>query len=443
MALSLFFSLLILTSLNAVISDPPPQQKTALLSFLSQVHHQNRIQWNASTSPCNWTGVTCDATRTAVEELRLPAVGLVGPIPPNTIGHLSSLRVLSLRHNGLTGSIPDDFSNLTLLFSLYLQDNAISGNFPPSLTSLTRLTRLNLAGNNFSGQIPFALNNLTHLTALLLDRNRFSGSLPSINITSLQGFNVSDNTLNGSIPETLARFPKSSFAGNLQLCGNPLPPCTPFFPSPSPSPSISPPSNGSHHKKLSTAAIIAIAVGVGGFLILLALLLFICLIFKRRKREGGSRSKATKAGAVPAAAGAGAAGVREVGMTSSSKDDMSGVVEGERNRLAFVGKGGGYSFDLEDLLRASAEVLGKGSVGTSYKAILEEGTTVVVKRLKDVAASKREFELQMEELGKVEHDNLLPLRAYYYSKDEKLLVFDFLPAGSLSSVLHGELVALS
>ncbi|KAK9081913.1 hypothetical protein Syun_030750 [Stephania yunnanensis] len=31
-------------------------------------------------------------------------------------------------------------------------------------------------------------------------------------------------------------------------------------------------------------------------------------------------------------------------------------------------------FDLEDLLRASAEVLGKGSVGTSYKAVLEEGT---------------------------------------------------------------------
>ncbi|KAK9114836.1 hypothetical protein Syun_021633 [Stephania yunnanensis] len=53
-------------------------------------------------------------------------------------------------------------------------------------------------------------------------------------------------------------------------------------------------------------------------------------------------------------------------------------------------------FDLEDLLRASAEVLGKGSVGTSYKAVLEEGTTVVVKRLKDVVVTKREFEVQLE-----------------------------------------------
>ena len=99
--------------------------------------------------------------------------------------------------------------------------------------------------------------------------------------------------------------------------------------------------------------------------------------------------------------------------------------------------GGGYSFDLEDLLRASAEVLGKGSVGTSYKAVLEEGTTVVVKRLKDVVAGKREFEAQMEVLGKCKHENVVPLRAYYFSKDEKLLVYDYLPNGSLSALLHG------
>ncbi|KAK9114839.1 hypothetical protein Syun_021636 [Stephania yunnanensis] len=89
-----------------------------------------------------------------------------------------------------------------------------------------------------------------------------------------------------------------------------------------------------------------------------------------------------------------------------------------------------------DLLRASAEVLGKGSVGTSYKAVLEDGTAVVVKRLKDVVVTKREFEVQMEGLRKVNHENIVPLRAFYYSKDEKLLVYDFMPAGSLSALLH-------
>ncbi|KAF5818341.1 putative transferase, protein kinase RLK-Pelle-LRR-III family [Helianthus annuus] len=96
-----------------------------------------------------------------------------------------------------------------------------------------------------------------------------------------------------------------------------------------------------------------------------------------------------------------------------------------------------YSFDLEDLLRASVEVLGKGSVGTSYKAVLEEGTTVVVKRVKDVVVTEKEFEAQMEILGKMKNGNVVPLRAFYYSKDEKLLVSDFMPAGSLYALLHG------
>lgn len=111
-------------------------------------------------------------------------------------------------------------------------------------------------------------------------------------------------------------------------------------------------------------------------------------------------------------------------------------MEAERNKLVFF-EGGIYSFDLEDLLRASAEVLGKGSVGTSYKAVLEEGTTVVVKRLKDVSVTKREFEMQMDILGKIKHENVVSLRAFYYSKDEKLLVSDFMAAGSLSALLHG------
>ena len=99
-----------------------------------------------------------------------------------------------------------------------------------------------------------------------------------------------------------------------------------------------------------------------------------------------------------------------------------------------------FGFGFEYLLKASAEVLGKGSMGTSYKAILEDGTTVVVKRLKDVAAAKREFEARMEVVGNVKHENVVPLRAFYYSKDEKLLVYDYMAAGSLSALLHGTLL---
>ncbi|KAI8024534.1 putative inactive receptor kinase [Camellia lanceoleosa] len=422
--------LVLLALLSHRVDSEPTQDKQALLAFISQIPHANRLQWNASDSACNWVGVVCDSNRSFVFSLRLPAAGLVGQIPANTIGNLTQLRILSLRANRLSGQIPSDFSNLKLLRSLYLQNNKFSGEFPASIPELTRLNRLDLSNNNFTGSIPYSISNLTQLSGLLLENNGFTGTLPSISNLSLVNFNVSYNRLTGSIPASLSKFPASSFAGNLALCGGPLPPCNPFFPSPSPSPSSipvphqnPPPKNP---KKLSKAAIIGISVGSAVLLLVLLLILILCL----RK----SRGKAAKTQKPPATARS--AAVAEAG-TSSSKDDITGGSgEGERNKLVFF-QGGIYSFDLEDLLRASAEVLGKGSVGTSYKAVLEEGTTVVVKRLKDVVVNKKEFEMHLDALGKIKHDNVVPLRAYYYSKDEKLLVSDYMSAGSLSALLHG------
>ncbi|XP_020246010.1 probable inactive receptor kinase At4g23740 isoform X2 [Asparagus officinalis] len=109
----------------------------------------------------------------------------------------------------------------------------------------------------------------------------------------------------------------------------------------------------------------------------------------------------------------------------------------ENNRLVFF-EGCNFAFDLEDLLRASAEVLGKGTFGTAYKAVLEDAAMVVVKRLKEVGVGKKEFEQQMEVVGRIKHENVLELRAYYYSKDEKLMVYDYYSQGSVSSLLHGQ-----
>ncbi|XP_009782917.1 probable inactive receptor kinase At2g26730 [Nicotiana sylvestris] len=425
------FLLVIFTLLSySRVNSEPTQEKQALLDFLSQIPHENRLQWSSSTSVCNWVGVECDPTQSFVYSLRLPGVGLVGQIPVNTLGRLSQLRVLSLRSNRLTGSIPSDvFSNLKFLRSLYLQDNRFSGEFPPSLTRLTRLTRLDISSNNFTGPIPFSINNLTRLTGLFLQNNGFNGTLPSISLSNngLVDFNVANNHLNGSIPSSLSKFPASSFSGNIDLCGAPLLPCTPFFPSSSPSPSPVLIPSDKKSKKLSTAAIVGIAIGSVVLLLILLLILYICLRkSKQRVKEAKRKPVATTATAVAGG---------EAGTSSSKEYD---VMEGERNKKLVFVDGGMYStFDLEDLLRASAEVLGKGSVGTSYKAVLEVGTTVVVKRLKDVVATRKEFELQMEVLGNMKHENVLPLRAFYYSKDEKLLVSEYMPAGSLSALLHG------
>lgn len=96
-------------------------------------------------------------------------------------------------------------------------------------------------------------------------------------------------------------------------------------------------------------------------------------------------------------------------------------------------------FDLQDLLRASAEVLGSGNFGASYKAVILSGEAVVVKRYKQMNNVGREdFHEHMRRLGRLDHQNLLPLVAYYYRKEEKLLVSRYMDDGSLASHLHGK-----
>ncbi|KAL3523549.1 hypothetical protein ACH5RR_016383 [Cinchona calisaya] len=108
---------------------------------------------------------------------------------------------------------------------------------------------------------------------------------------------------------------------------------------------------------------------------------------------------------------------------------------GKKNGLVFLGEVG-RGFDLGELLEASAEVLGKGLVGTTYIVKLETGITVAVKKLRDVNARLKEFREKTDRIWN--HVNLVPLLAYYYSREEKLLLYEYLPMGSLHELLHGK-----
>lgn len=112
--------------------------------------------------------------------------------------------------------------------------------------------------------------------------------------------------------------------------------------------------------------------------------------------------------------------------TKKSEDGCLSFVRNERE------------FDLQDLLRASAEVLGSGSFGSTYKAMVQTGPVMVVKRFKHMNnVGKKEFFEHMKRLGRLSHPNLLPLVAFYCGKEEKLLVHDYAENGSLASHLHG------
>ncbi|KAL4586738.1 hypothetical protein LXL04_011382 [Taraxacum kok-saghyz] len=93
-------------------------------------------------------------------------------------------------------------------------------------------------------------------------------------------------------------------------------------------------------------------------------------------------------------------------------------------------------YNLKDLLSSDAVLMGKGNIGNTYRAFLKIGEVVAVKRLKgqfSYGISKQ----HLQALGKISHRNLLPFKAYMFSKHEHLLVYDYMPFGSLYSHLHG------
>ncbi|RDY13711.1 putative inactive receptor kinase, partial [Mucuna pruriens] len=422
-------------SLFGLIVADLNSDRQALLEFFSNVPHAPRLNWSESTPICtSWAGVTCNQNGTSVIEIHLPGAGFKGSIPDNSLGKLDSLKILSLHSNGLRGNLPSDILSIPSLQYVNLQQNNFSGLIPSSISP--KLIALDISSNNFSGSIPPTFQNLSKLTWLYLQNNSISGAIPDFNLPSLKYLNLSYNNLNGSIPNSINNYPHTSFVGNSHLCGPPLKNCSTLSPpssssslspSPSPSPVYQPPSPTPQNRGPTTsksyfglASILALAIGGCAFLSLLVLMFSVCCL-KRNKSE---RSGILK-GKAPCA-----------GKAEVSKSFGSGVQEAEKNKLFFF-EGCSYSFDLEDLLKASAEVLGKGSYGTTYRAALEDGTTVVVKRLREVLVGKKEFEQQMEVVGRIgRHPNVMPLRAYYFSKDEKLLVYDYMPGGSLFSLLH-------
>lgn len=386
--------------------------RRALLDLMNNLAHSRFLNWDSnSTTVCNqWTGVTCSEDGSRVIALRLPGVGFHGHIPANTISRLSALQILSLRSNGISGPFPVDFYNLKNLSLLYLQFNQFSGPLPLDFSVWKNLTVVNLSYNNFNGSIPSSISNLTHLTALNLANNSLIGQIPDLGMHDLQVLNLSNNHLTGVVPKSLHKFPKSVFVGNnvSMIYSNDEVPIV--MPPHKPNPSSK--TGG----KLCEKALLGIIVAVSaiGFTVFAILWIVCCL--KRNNRDGIS-SNLEKGGMSPEKA------------ISRNQD--------ANNRLVFF-EGCNYAFDLEDLLRASAEVLGKGTFGMSYKAILEDGTSVVVKRLKELNVGKREFEQQMGIVGSIKHENVIELRAYYYSKDEKLTVCEYYSQGSVAAMLHGK-----
>ncbi|KAL6537370.1 hypothetical protein OROMI_025904 [Orobanche minor] len=424
----------------------------ALLKFKSSLANADPAlaNWGSSSMPpCsgdhgNWVGVLC--FNGYVWGLQLENMSLEGQIDVNSLIPLRFLRTLSFMNNNFEGVMPD-WRKLGALKSLYLSNNHFSGRIPDdAFKGMTSLKKIYMANNKFTGPIPTSLES-PKLIELRLENNQFTGSIPAISSDNLKVLNVSNNQLQGPIPAPLLNMDTSSFTGNNGLCGKPLQSCEPPIPSPDMEPSLlSPPfipstdtinNENKSSPSIARIAIVVISVLLGLFLLVLLFLLYWRSSSRSQTPRLGrelSRSPSHEKTVLPASASA------STQMSSGSGRNGGGEQQQQQQagKLSFV-RDDRQKFDLQDLMRASAEVLGSGNFGASYKAVLVDGEALVVKRFKQMNnVAKEDFHEHMRRLGRLKHPNLLPLVAYLYRKEEKLLVFDYVHNGSLSAHLHGK-----
>lgn len=86
-----------------------------------------------------------------------------------------------------------------------------------------------------------------------------------------------------------------------------------------------------------------------------------------------------------------------------------------------------------------SDIIGCGGFGTVYRLVMDDGCMFAVKRIgKQGMGSEQLFEQELGILGSFKHRNLVNLRGYCNAPLANLLIYDFLPGGSLDDNLHGK-----
>lgn len=482
-SVSLVFLILSYIALVGSVND----EGLALLSFKQAIRNfPEGNNWNNSDEdPCSWNGITCREGK--VFSLIIPNKKLTGFIAAD-LGSLSAICRVNLRNNNFSGSLPVELFNAPNLQSLILSGNSFSGPVPMQIGKLMYLQVLDLSQNSFSSSIPFTIVQCKRLKTVVLGQNSFTGPLPDgfgTNLTALQKLDLSFNNLsglipndianlsrlrgvlalshnlfNGSVPESLGSLAQrvyvdltynnlsglipqnaallslgpTAFVGNPLLCGPPLKVACPSGTSDHPYRKPLPYDPSWHAGKVhhSYAVITTAAV---------ATLLGICItgfLFYHRYKKASGCKWGEKVGGCR---------LEEKLMikkeffcfTRNNLDTMSENME----QYEFVPLDSQVDFDLEQLLKASAFLLGKSTIGIVYKVVLNNEGAVAVRRLGHGGWQRfKEFQTEVEAIGKIRHPNIVSLRAYFWSVDEKLLIYDYIANGSLATAIHGNICLL-
>jgi Leucine-rich repeat (LRR) protein len=310
---------------------------------------------------------------------------LTGPLT-HSIGSLTELAKLMLGKNQLSGRIPSELLSCTNLQLLDLSSNSFSGEIPKELGQIQALAiSLNLSYNQLSGEIPSEFSGLTKLGVLDLSHNKLSGNLNVLsNLQNLVTLNVSFNDFSGELPNTpfFRKLPLSDLAANkgLYISNGVVTPAGGMGPT--------------GHARTAMKLVMSILISTSVVLVLLSIYMLIRARMANRK-----------------------------------------LMEDDNWEMTLYQK---LEFSIDDIVRnlTSANVIGTGSSGVVYRVTIPNGETLAVKKMWSSEESGA-FRSEIQTLGSIRHKNIIRLLGWGSNRNLKLLFYDYLQNGSLSSLLHG------
>ncbi|KAJ4791810.1 Leucine-rich repeat protein kinase family protein [Rhynchospora pubera] len=411
---------------------------------------------------------------TNLQELNLAGNALTGVVPTN-ITLLPNLTIVSLSNNYLHGDLPA--SGFDRLETLDLSSNLLNSTLPAEFSG-KNLKYLNLSDNHLTGTIPLELGTTIPPNATVdFSFNNFTGPIPQTGVFLAQK--------------------ATAFLGNPNLCGAPLenlctipstlsnPPnaTDPTTESKSPPAIAAIPNNTSgdsainggrsgKHGGIRLLTILAIAAGdLAGIAVLSIVFMYVYHVKKRRRQESDQRElgavkKGDPQGEASDKPGPSSRGfsccLRKENKYEDETEETSESSETEaetpkdnnalqqmknfkskekKNNLqpVLITIDGTPELELESLLKASAYILGAAGPNIVYKAVLADGTALAVRRIGENGNSSgveklKDFEMQVRAIARIRHPNVLRIRGFYWGPEEKLLIHDYAPNGSLSNI---------
>lgn len=349
-----------------------------LLSVAESMDYPRRFaeSWKGNNVCADWIGVSCNN---------------------------ENVIVINFEKMGLTGTISPDFALLKSLKRLVLANNTLTGTIPEELSSLPALTELDVSNNLLYGKVPSFKSNVIVNTNGNPDIGKEKSSLAPGAV--------------GTSPNPTS--PTNAGSENGGTSGRP------------------------GKKSSSSIGVIVFSVIGGVFVIFLIALLVFCLFKTKQKRlsrvqspnamvihprHSGSDNESVKITVAGSSVSVGAVSEAQTLPSSEAGGGIQMVEAGNMVISIQVLKNVTNNFSQEN-------ILGQGGFGTVYKGELHDGTKIAVKRMESgVIAGKglSEFKSEIAVLTKVRHRHLVALLGYCLDGLEKLLVYEYMPQGTLS-----------